>query len=363
MTQEAPPKPTLDYPFAAAPERGQTLEVGPGVRWIRMPLPFRLNHINLWALDDGEGWVLVDTGLRDDETVAVWRELFANAPGPRQLNKVIVTHMHPDHVGMAGWLTRKLGAKLYMSRLEYLTCRVLANDSGREAPPEAVRFYKEAGWSENAVESYRARFGKFGNAIHTLPDTFERLTDGMELSIGGNTWRVVMGNGHSPEHACLYCPALKLFISGDQVLPKISSNVSVTPTEPNANPMADWYASLAKIKREVPDDVLVLPAHNDVFRGLHARLDYLRDSQQHADAKLLARLAQPRRAVDVFEALFGRDITESSMAQLSMATGEGLACLNHLLHKGQISKRLDADGVAWYEAAPRLDNNSNRRQT
>lgn len=353
MSPEAPAKPDLDYPFNEQPERGRVMQVAPGVNWIRMPLPFRLNHINLWALDDGpDNWALVDTGLRDVETVAVWRELFANATRKRKLTRVFVTHMHPDHIGMAGWLTRKLGAKLHISRLEYLTCRVMVSDSGREAPHEAVTFYKEAGWSEHAIESYRARFGKFGNAIHTLPDSYERLSDGQELSIGGNTWRVVTGTGHSPEHACLYCPTLKVFVSGDQVLPKISSNVSVTPTEPHADPMDDWYASLAKIRREVPDDVLVLPAHNDPFRGLHARLDYLRDAQRHADARLLARLAEPKRVVDVFEALFNRDITEDNASQFSMATGEAVSCLNYQLNRGKIQRTLDADGVAWYLRRP-----------
>jgi glyoxylase-like metal-dependent hydrolase (beta-lactamase superfamily II) len=235
-----------------------------------------------------------------------------------------------------------------MTRLEYLTCRVMASDSGREAPPEALAFYRGAGWSENAIESYRARFGRFGNQIHTLPDAFERMSDGMELRINGNIWRVVTGNGHSPEHACLYCPALKVLISGDQVLPRISSNVSVIPTEPNANPMADWLASLAKIRREVPDDVLVLPAHNDCFHGLHARLDYLASSQHRALDELEKTLVSPRRAVDVFTSLFGRPIDESQMAVFGMATGEGIACLNYLVHAGRAVRSTDAEGVAWY---------------
>jgi glyoxylase-like metal-dependent hydrolase (beta-lactamase superfamily II) len=329
----------------------RTIEVAPGVHWIRMPLPFQLNHINLWVLDDGAGWAVVDTGVRNEDTAAVWRELFANAPDQRTLTRVFVTHMHPDHVGMAGWLTRKFGVRLWMSRLEYLTCRVMVSDTGREAPPDALAFYRRAGWKPTAIETYSTRFGNFGKMIHPLPDSFQRIRDGDELGIGAHTWRVVVGSGHSPEHACLYCPGLKLLISGDQVLPRISSNVSVNPTEPDADPMSDWLASLAKIKREVPDDVLVLPAHNDCFRGLHARLDALASGQEKALQRLRRSLQEPKRAVDVFGALFARPISESDVALLGMATGESVACLNHLVQRGEASRKVDADGVAWYRIA------------
>jgi glyoxylase-like metal-dependent hydrolase (beta-lactamase superfamily II) len=224
----------------------------------------------------------------------------------------------------------------------------MASDSGREAPPEALTFYRQAGWSEYAIETYRARFGKFGHLIHTLPDSFDRLSDKMSIEINGNEWRVITGNGHSPEHACLYCPALKIFISGDQVLPRISSNVSVMATEPNANPMADWLESIAKIRREVPDDVLVLPAHNECFFGLHARLNYLEDSQRRTLAELDEVLASPKRAVDVFKTLFGREIDETSTELFGMATGESLACLNFLVHSGLALREIDASGCAWY---------------
>jgi glyoxylase-like metal-dependent hydrolase (beta-lactamase superfamily II) len=228
----------------------------------------------------------------------------------------------------------------------------MVSDSGREAPPEALAFYRRAGWSEAAIEWYRARFGSFGNHIHPLPDSFHRIVDGETLRIGANDWRVLVGNGHSPEHACLYCPSLKLLISGDQVLPRISSNVSVYPTEPDADPMGDWFASLARLQREVPDDVLVLPAHNECFRGLHARLTHLTTSQQ----RVLARLEQtlrdrPRRAVDVFVTLFGRAIDESDVTLLGMATGESLACLNYLERRGRATKEPGSDGALWYRAA------------
>jgi len=343
-------KPTLVYPFAAPPEPGTSLEVVPGVRWLRMPMPYALNHINLWAIDDITGWTLVDTGLRTEETADVWRGLLANASDRRPVNRVLVTHMHPDHVGMAGWLTRKFDCRLWMTRLEYLNCRVLISDTGREAPPDAERFYRRAGWGEAPIENSRSRFAHAGKQLQSLPDSYRRIGDGEQIRIGRHDWRVVVGNGHSPEHACFYCPELKLLISGDQVLPRISSNISVYPLEPDANPMADWFASLAKLKREVPDDVLVLPAHNECFRGLHARLDYLAASQHAALDRLRQALVEPKRAIDVFASLFGRPIVATDAGLLGLATGESLACLNFLVEEGAVGVREDNAGVAWYVA-------------
>jgi glyoxylase-like metal-dependent hydrolase (beta-lactamase superfamily II) len=345
-------KAALSYPFEA-PATGAHVEVAPGVFWLRMPLPYALDHINVWVLDDGPSWALVDTGTRTDAVTAAWRLQFANAPDPRPVSRVIVTHMHPDHVGMAGWLTRKFGVRLWMTRLEYLSCRVMTSDTGREAPPEATAFYHRAGWSEAAIETYRARFGNFGKHIHALPDSYRRLQDGESITIGAHAWRVIVGNGHSPEHACLYCPDLKVLISGDQVLPRISSNVSVNPIEPDADPMGDWLASLDKLQREVPDDVLVLPSHNECFRGLHARIEALRRGQAIALDRLRRTLAEaPKRAVDVFGALFARRIDDTDVPLLGMATGESLACLNHLVHRAEAVVEDDAAGIAWYRAAP-----------
>jgi glyoxylase-like metal-dependent hydrolase (beta-lactamase superfamily II) len=342
-------KPTLTYPFAAPPEVGKMIEVAPGVVWMRMPLPMKLDHINVWGLQDDAGWALVDTGMRTDETLSAWRALFANSTEQRPLTRVFGTHMHPDHIGMAGWLTRKFGCRLWMTRLEYLNCRVLTADTGREAPEDGAMFYHRAGWSAAAIEDYRARFGNFGKRIHALPDSYRRMVDGEEIRIGAHTWRVIVGTGHSPEHACLYCAELKLLISGDQVLPRISSNVSIHPTEPDANPMREWLESLAKVKREVPDDVLVLPSHNECFRGLHARLDYLAASQERTLDRLRKTLMEPRRAVEVFASLFGRSIDETDGGLLNLATGESLACLNYLWHRGEVQRTLDTQGVALYQ--------------
>ena len=350
----APPplvKPVLDYPCGEAPLPGAAREVAPGVLWLRMPLPFALNHINLWAAREGDAWAVFDSGVQSSDTTAAWRSLCGSGGALAQgLSRLLVTHMHPDHVGMAGWLTRKFGCRLWMTRMEYLTCRVLVADTGREAPVDGVNFYRRAGWDDDALENYRARFGGFGKLMHALPDSYRRLQDGEQLLIGSTYWRVVVGNGHSPEHACFYSAALKLLVSGDQVLPRISSNVSVFPTEPDADPMGDWLASLAKLKREVPDDVLVLPAHHEPFRGLHARLGYLERSQHQALDRLRHALAQPKRAVDVFAELFSRPIgAEPNL--LGMATGESVAHLNYLLQRNEVLREIGADGVAWYRRA------------
>ncbi|MDB5432000.1 MAG: fold metallo-hydrolase [Caulobacter sp.] len=345
-------RPKLIYPFESGPEvgTGQAVDVAPGVKWLRMPLGGPLGFINVWAIEDGEGWALVDTGLQTRETAQAWRTALKPEGdlGGRPVTRMIVTHLHPDHVGLAGWMTRKFGCRLWMTRLEYFQCRMLVADTGREAPDDGMNFFAAAGWDEEALENYKTRFGGFGKAIYQLPDSFRRLSDGEEFEIGGRVWRIVTGNGHSPDHACLYCPELKLLISGDQVLPRISSNVSVHPTEPDADPLSDWMASCAKVKAAVPDEVLVLPAHNDPFHGLHARLDHLINGHERSLGRLEKSLAEPKRAIDVFGALFARPIGPEL---LGMATGESLAHLNCLIERGKAVAEKDAQGVVWYRAA------------
>lgn len=340
----------LAYPLGPPPAPGRAVQVGPGVLWLRMPMPYALDHINLWAVDEGEaGWAVIDTGLQTVQTAAAWRELLGpGGPlGMRRISRVLITHMHPDHVGMAGWLTRRFDCALWMTRLEYLTCRVLVADTGREAPPDGVRFYRAAGWTDDDLDSYRARFGSFGKMIHPLPDSFRRLQDGARLRIGAHEWEVVVGYGHSPEHACLYCPALRLLVSGDQVLPRISSNVSVHPTEPDADPMREWLQAIETIRARVPDDALVLPAHNEPFTGLHRRLDELRDGVATGLERLRERLREPRRVIDVFESLFRRAVTGDPQL-LNLATGESIAHINYLLHRGEAVVADVRDGVTWY---------------
>ena len=340
-------RPALIYPLGQPPEPGEAVEVAPGVFWMRMPLGGPLSFINVWALKDGDGWALVDTGMQTSPTSKAWRQVIAGPLGGKPITRVFVTHLHPDHVGLAGWITRKFHCRMWMTRLEYLQCRMLVADTGREAPQDAIDFYRAAGWDEEALENYKARFGGFGKAIYQLPDSFHRVRDGDEIMIGDHVWRVVVGSGHSPEHACLYCPALKLMISGDQVLPRISSNVSVFPTEPDGDPLTDWLVSLARIKTLVPDDVLVLPAHNDPFIGLHARIDHLIRGHERGLERLEKLLAEPKRSIDVFGSLFARKIGPEL---LGMATGESLAHLNCLLRRGRAVTEQDDKGVLWYRA-------------
>jgi glyoxylase-like metal-dependent hydrolase (beta-lactamase superfamily II) len=338
----------LVYPCGTPPEPGAAVEVAPGVLWLRLPLPFALDHINVWALRDGEGWTLVDTGVRTKDSMAAWEAAFEGPLRGLPVTRVIVTHMHPDHVGLAGWLTRRFDCRLWMTRLEYVICRMLVADTGREAPEEGGRFYRACGWTEEQIAQYRIRFGGFGKAVHHLPDAYRRIEEGEVLTVDGRPWRVVVGNGHSSEHACLYREEDGVVISGDQVLPKISSNVSVWPTEPDADPLSDWLASLAKLKRELPADTLILPSHGEPFTGLHARLDALTRGHERSLERLLRLLREPKRAVDVFGALFARKIGDD---MLGMATGESLAHLNCLKRRGLALDETDETGVTWWRAA------------
>ncbi len=338
----------LIYPLIT-PALGATLEVQPGVLWIRMPLPFRLDHVNLWALRDRDGWALIDTGVWTKQAMGVWEQLFDEVLGGLPVTRVICTHRHADHAGLAGWLVERFGCELWMPHIEYHACNA-ARLQGREAPETELAFYRRAGWNAAALEYFCSNYGGISSMVHPLPEQFRRISDGDVLSIGEHDWQVIVGQGHTAEHACLYCAELALFISGDQVLPLISSNVSVQAREPNGNPLGEWMTSMRRIRDKVSDSVLVLPSHNDCFRGLHARIDDLVDSQQRLLNRLHTELHEPRRSVDIFECLFGRPIGMDDGIVLALATGESRANLNCLIAEGRVVMEPDANGVEWYRA-------------
>lgn len=337
----------LRYPFARIPERGEMMEVAPGIYWVRFPLPFVLTHINLWLLEEEDGWTLIDTGISDDVSRQLWREIFKTGLKGKPMNRVICTHLHADHMGLAGWLTREWDIDLYASRTDFDRCRILALDIGREPPEKAIKFYRATGMDEDVLDAYKRRFGSFGERVSRMPDTYRRLREGDELTIAGRTFRVVIGRGHAPEHVCLYSEEAGLLFSGDQVLPRISSNVSVQPTEAYENPLGDWLESCHRIRATLSDDVLVLPAHNEPFYGLHQRMTQLIDGHAEGLDKLRDMLKQPRRAVEVFPALFKRDIGPDLVF---IATGETLAHLNYLIAAGEASVEADAQGINWYRS-------------
>lgn len=332
---------SIHYEFDLRPEHGDINTVADGVEWLRMPLPFSLSHINLWMLRDDDGIAIVDTGISSTKTRDIWQ----SAIGKRVVSRVFVTHLHPDHVGCAGWLCATHDVDLWMAREEYLLCRILVADTGKPAPQAGVRFYHAAGFPDDAQARYQEMFGMFGKFVAVLPESYHRLIDGTQIAIGGSEWEIVVGRGHSPEHACLFNAERNVVISGDQLLPTISSNVSVYPTEPHGDPLRDWLDSLAQLKRRLPEDVLVLPAHGSPFRGAHARIDALIEEHMTGLSKLLDLCVEPRRAVDVFPALFRAKISDNN---LIMATGESIAHLNYLLADNEISAALDDDGVLWY---------------
>lgn len=341
----------LTYPWGrtASPAPGEPHKIADGVYWTRFAMPLSLDHINLWLLEDEDGWTVVDTCLDLPNSRSAWEQLLGGFMQGKPIRRVICTHMHPDHVGLAGWLTERFDCALWMSREEFLMCRAMAGDTGRQAPDVALRFYKAAGYDDKQLEQYRNVFGNFGRAIAPLPDSFRRLVDRETLTIGDRYWQVIIGSGHSPEHATLYCPALKLLISGDQVLPRISPNVSVFPTEPEGDPLNEWLRSSNRLAEILPDDLLVLPAHEAPFYGLHPRLNQIIDGHNTSLDSLHDYLTQPRRAVDCFPALFNREIGDAS---LGLATGETMAHLNCLLGRRSITRTTDAQGVHWYEQIP-----------
>ena len=336
---------SIKYEFDSRPGNGETLNVMDGIEWLRMPLPFSLNHINLWLLRDGKCWAIVDTGVGNSETRNLWHKVFDTSMGGSAASRVIATHMHPDHVGCAGFLADHFDVDLWMSRDEYMMCRILVSDTGRAAPEEGVRFYKDAGFTEEQLTGYQKAFGFFGKFVAPMPEAYKRLSDEDELTIGEHRWRIITGGGHSPEHACLYDGQRNVLIAGDQLLPTISSNVSVWPTEPLADPLQDWFDSLRRLRASVPEDVLVLPAHGKPFRGAYTRIDEMINEHEERLEALIGVCKTPQRVVDVFPSIYRTRIDDKNRI---MSAGEALAHLSFLVKSGELIAESRDDAI-WYQ--------------
>ena len=339
----------LTYPFGDdTPAPGELIEIAPGVHWWRVPMWGPLKHVNGYVLDEADGRVtVIDTGPNTPVSLEAWQTLLAGPLAGRAVARVLVTHMHPDHVGLAGWLCRQQGAPLLMTRTEWLMVRMLVADRRDHVPPEMVAFWRAAGWDDEQVaRASEHGWGNFSRIVSHLPLGFTRIRDGDTVTVGDTDWEIVVGSGHSPEHACLLDRKRGILIAGDQVLPRISSNVSLTVSEPDADPLGEWLASIAKLKR-LPADLLVLPGHGDPFHGLHTRLDALDAEHRERLDILTEHLAEPRRAVDCFPALFRRPIGPDV---LGMATGESLAHLRHLEAEGRATRDI-REGVWWFSRA------------
>ena len=338
---------TIERFMMAVPEVGQPVELLPGLFWLRLKLPFALDHVNVWIVDDDDGWTLIDTGLGDAATKAIWQESLAGLLHGRPLRRIVATHFHPDHAGNVGSLIAGSDAELLMSRTEWLTARMLQQDRSEEFIQNGRWFDHACALPDDVSRRRAARGNLYAHGVDPLPCRFTRLRHGDQIRLGGSTFSVIVGEGHSPEQLTLHSPGRGLLIAADQVLPSISPNVAVWPAEPAADPLGDFLTTLGRYGG-IDEDVLVLPSHKVPFKGLHARLAELRAHHEDRLYAALAACTEPSTASDVMVRLFPRAL---DIHQVGFALGETLAHLNRLIAMGRIGRTTRSDGRWLYELA------------
>ena len=338
-----PQESELHYPLGdTLPATGKAIELATGVRWIRMGLPFALNHINLWLLDDGDGWTVVDCGIATDATRDAWEQVIAQELQGKPVKRVIATHCHPDHVGLSAWLCERWNAPLAMTVGEYGFARMMAASLPGADGPAMVPHFQRHGLRDPArLAQLEGRKSYYTTLVPRVPEHFLRIEEGRPLLIGGREWRVITGTGHSPEHAALHCAELGILISGDMVLPRISTNTSVFAVEPEADAVGQYLSSLEKFL-PLPEDTLVLPSHGKPFRGLHKRSAQLQAHHAERLDEVRVACATPQSAADIVPLMFRRELDTH---QLTFAMGEALAHLHRLLYAGELKREEGKDGV------------------
>nr|WP_255596779.1 MBL fold metallo-hydrolase [Cognatishimia sp. MH4019] len=334
----------MRYPFEVPPAEGEAVEVADGVLWIRMPLPMALDHVNCYALDEGDHWSIVDTGFDSKRSRAIWQAVLGGPLKGKPVGRVIVTHHHPDHIGLAGWMQSGIGAPLWATRTTWLFARMLTLDAQDRPAPETLAFWQAAGMDLDILEKRKQeRPFNFADVVAPLPLGFQRLRQGDVLRAAGRDWDVHIGNGHSPEHATFWSRDDNLVLSGDQILPSISPNIGVYATEPEADPVAEWLEACERLAGLAREDHLVLGGHKLPFTGLPLRMKQLIENHHGALARLEAYLDEPKTAGEVFAPLFKRRIGEG---EYGLALVEAVAHLNHLHQTARITREMRDDG-AW----------------
>jgi glyoxylase-like metal-dependent hydrolase (beta-lactamase superfamily II) len=334
---------TLEFPVPEPPAPGAVTEIGPGILWARIPLPFRLNHVNVYLIDDGEGWAVVDTGIGNDATRAVWAQMTDGPLAGRRLTRLIVTHYHPDHIGLAGWLCERFGLPLLTTQTTYLGCLNVSLSPGALDAKPYRDFYLRHGLDAATTQRVATQGHGYLRMVSGLPPTFERIVAGDTLQIGSRSFQVLTGNGHAPEQAMLYCAADNVFLAADQVLAKITPNISVWAVEPTGDPLGLYLRSLGELKARIPADALVLPGHQLPFVGLHARSDQL-IAHHEMRCALIAEACReaPRSAAELVPVLFTRQLDPH---QMSFAFSEVQAHVNYMLRRGELAWAEGADGI------------------
>ncbi len=324
---------------------GAAQEIIPGLRRMRFPLPFPPHDVNVWLLEDGAGWTVVDTGADNDATRAAWRTAMAgDAFGGRGVSGLLVTHFHPDHAGLMGWLAGMAGLMPRMTRMEWLQSRNFWFDSGPDLMAHQADFMRAAGAPEPFLDFLLARGPVYPQNVAPLPRAFEAIADGQLLRIGGRAFEIITGQGHAPDMACLHCAEAGVLIAADQVLPRISPYIGLHAAEPMADPLGQFLSSLGKLRR-LPEDVVVLPSHGEPFQGLHARLDALAAHHEARLDALAQGCAEPRTPMQLVPHLFRREL---DLHNLGYALSETLAHLRRLEALGAIRRDPGADGlIRW----------------